>query len=59
MTAVTDPAPKPATTKTKREMDPMLRAAAKLVRLLEEMPPAVRSWAMAYAAIKYQEKDRP
>ena len=45
--------------KTKRETDPMLRATAKLIRLLEEMPPDVRSWAMGYAAIKFQEKERP
>lgn len=48
---------KPA--KAKREMDPMLRAAAKLDRLLAEMPAAVRSWALGYMAIKYSEKNRP
>ncbi len=48
---------KPATTKTKREMDPMLRAAAKLVRLLDEMEPAMRRWALGYCLVKYEEKE--
>ncbi len=44
--------PKPVT-------DPMIRATQRLIRLLEEMSPDIRSWAMAYAAVKYGEKDRP
>lgn len=47
---------KPATTKTVRVTDPMIRATQKLIRLLEEMPPDIRSWALAYCAIKYSEK---
>lgn len=57
MFPVSNAGEKPA--KAKREMDPMLRAAAKLDRLLAEMPAAVRSWALGYMAIKYGEKNQP
>jgi hypothetical protein len=44
------------TKKSPRPMDPALRATAKLDRLLADMDPAVRCWAVAFIQQKYGAK---
>ncbi len=44
---------KPLEPRTVKPMDPTLRAAAKLDRILVEMTPAMRAWAIAWLNAKY------